>query len=228
MVTTPGRSQQQEFRAQLGDGMATWFAGRAEVQRMGGVQPGKIAGRTGHDTGSHFGVAPGEISAGVGAPWRGPGYKDDGADHPIGGSGRWQLRIMAKTAASAGAACRMHCWQNGKEEEEETNRYDAYLKGRCHPVGQARGEHREGKWRMGTGKAQTKKLRLVQMYQQSRFCWRYGGNHASLFCDHGLPFRASHSMLLLVSLMTRFDLLLLLLLLLLFLLLLHRMRLSVV
>jgi hypothetical protein len=66
MVTTPGRCQQQEFRAELGDRMATWFAGRAEVQRMGSVQPGKIAGRAGHDTGSQCGVAPGEISAGVG------------------------------------------------------------------------------------------------------------------------------------------------------------------
>jgi hypothetical protein len=31
-----------------------------------------------------------------------------------GGSGRWPLGNTAETTASAGAACRYHCWQSGK------------------------------------------------------------------------------------------------------------------
>jgi hypothetical protein len=63
--------------------MVPWIAGRAEEHAMDDVQPGKIANRIGHLSGSHVRVAPvtGGISAGVG---RSLGDQDDPVDHPRG------------------------------------------------------------------------------------------------------------------------------------------------
>jgi hypothetical protein len=68
MIRRPVRSQQQDIRTEVGDRTAPGFASWVEEQTVHDVQPGKTAGRRGHDGGSHFGVAPGTggVSVGVG------------------------------------------------------------------------------------------------------------------------------------------------------------------
>jgi hypothetical protein len=52
-------SQQQHIRTEVGNRTAPGEAGWAEEQMVDDVQPGKITIRSGHDGGSHIGVAPG-------------------------------------------------------------------------------------------------------------------------------------------------------------------------
>jgi hypothetical protein len=80
--------------------MVPWDAGRAEEHMMDDVQPGKIANRIGHFSGSHVRVAPvtGGISEGVGRSLAIRMTRQT----IQGESRRWTLQNMAKVAASAG------------------------------------------------------------------------------------------------------------------------------
>jgi hypothetical protein len=93
----------QRLAVELGSRTVPWATGRAEEQTVDHVQSEKIANRIGHcwrksrRTCTRYGQNQCR-------GWQEPDNQDDPEVYPLGGSGRWPLQIMAKTAASAGGS----------------------------------------------------------------------------------------------------------------------------